>query len=442
MPITEPTSLKAVGCCPTLSPCGTCDELDFSYRMPFPTVVEVPGGGQKTVPVEVTLRFRLERCSGPLTLGDLLYSTTLQPGEQVRLASSDRHTRFSFDSDTQLSSRQYTTSEESWYLAGMAQAASSLSVVSGGAQSSSFHDSATSGGGSAGLDLGIFSIGGSLSGSSYDARSASTFATFLAQHAESSSRHVEAGVHATASTSIGEVATRSHAQGESEDQYESASRTFSNQNRCRAVMYLFYRIDKCTTVRFWLASVDRRVDDPVAPTGVTLQPGPPPRNVAIIPDGILGSSTKRFQVAEQVNQSIPAEQAGPAGARPGAVLLRAVVPAGQAPIPAATAAAALAQVTAELVEEGLIGKDGQVTKQAQERLGWQREFRLPTPGVIVKGCLDDCSTCEPAREKEIALELARKELENELLKRRIQLLDQAQEYRCCPAGEQPEPTDG
>jgi hypothetical protein len=176
MPITEPTSLKAAGCCPTLSPCGSCDELDFVYRMPFPTVVALPAGGQQTVPVEVTMRFRLERCSGPLTLGDILYSTTLQPGEQVRLASSDRHTRFSFDSDTQLSSRQYTTSEESFYLAGMAQAASSLSVVSGGAQSSTFHDSSTSGGGSAGLDLGIFSIGGSLSGSSYDARSASTAA--------------------------------------------------------------------------------------------------------------------------------------------------------------------------------------------------------------------------------------------------------------------------
>ena len=112
MPITEPTSLKAAGCCPTLSPCGSCDELDFIYRMPFPTVVQLPGGGQQH-PVEVTIRFRLERCSGPLMLGGILYSTTLQPGEQVRLASSDRHTRFSFDSDTQLSSRQYTTSEES-----------------------------------------------------------------------------------------------------------------------------------------------------------------------------------------------------------------------------------------------------------------------------------------------------------------------------------------
>jgi hypothetical protein len=32
----------------------------------------------------------------------------------------------------------------------------------------------------------------------------------------------------------------------------------------------------------------------------------------------------------------------------------------------------------------------------------------------------------------IELDLERKALENELLKRRIELLDQAQEYRCCP----------
>jgi hypothetical protein len=62
--------------------------------------------------------------------------------------------------------------------------------------------------------------------------------------------------------------------------------------------------------------------------------------------------------------------------------------------------------------------------------------RLPTPGVLVKGCLDECSTCEPEREKEIELDLARKALENQLLKRKIELLDKAQEYRCCQDKEQ------
>ena len=39
------------------------------------------------------------------------------------------------------------------------------------------------------------------------------------------------------------------------------------------------------------------------------------------------------------------------------------------------------------------------------------------------------------------LDLERKALENQLLKRQIDLLDKAQEYRCCPAGEEHEEDD-
>jgi hypothetical protein len=41
---------------------------------------------------------------------------------------------------------------------------------------------------------------------------------------------------------------------------------------------------------------------------------------------------------------------------------------------------------------------------------------------------------------EIELDLERKRLENELMKRRIELLDKEQEYRCCPA--EPAPANG
>ena len=112
-------SAAAVGCCPQLEPCGVCDVLDFSYRLPFRATVAA-GERQLVVPVEVTLHFRLTRCSGPLSLGDLLYTTTLLPGEKVRLFSSDRHTRFSFDSETKLSYHTETTSEESYFAAGVA----------------------------------------------------------------------------------------------------------------------------------------------------------------------------------------------------------------------------------------------------------------------------------------------------------------------------------
>ena len=53
----------------------------------------------------------------------------------------------------------------------------------------------------------------------------------------------------------------------------------------------------------------------------------------------------------------------------------------------------------------------------------------------MKGCLDDCDTCEPELQRKLQLELDEKELRNKLLQRQIDLLDKAQEYRCCPASD-------
>ena len=99
----------------------------------------------------------------------------------------------------------------------------------------------------------------------------------------------------------------------------------------------------------------------------------------------------------------------------------------------ATRDAALAEVDSQLVEEGLIEKpSGVVSRRAQAEFGYERKTSLPTAGVIVKGCLDDCCVCEPALRKKTQLEVERLDLENQLLKRQIELLDKAQEYRCCP----------
>ncbi len=97
---------------------------------------------------------------------------------------------------------------------------------------------------------------------------------------------------------------------------------------------------------------------------------------------------------------------------------------------------ALAEVDARLEEEGLLdAKTKQVSKQAQEEFGYERQTSLPTAGVIVKSCLDDCGICEPEVSKRTQLELERLHLQNQLLKRQIELLDKSQEYRCCPQAE-------
>jgi hypothetical protein len=431
-----PVTPATVSCCPQLEPCEVCDVLNFPYRLPFRPLVRT-GDQQQIVPVEVTLRFRLTRCSGPLSLGDLVYSTTLLPGEKVQLYSSDRHSRFSFDSETKLSYHTETTSEESYYAAGMAYGMSNLNVLDTTNASSSFSSSSVSGGGGAGIDLGFFSIGGSVSAGSYDANSTSRLAHSLSQHSQSLQQHMEVSTRAAASTSVGEVATRTHQQGESEDQFESSSRTFSNPNRCHALTFLFYRINKCQKVKFELVGIDRRVDDPLAPTGVDLNPPKPVTGVSVLSSRVLATSSNRLDVATRALQSVAVEQ-GDANRTTGFLAARTLINVGgQAAIPLNVRQAALQLVDQDLVNEKLIDKvSGEVTKAAQQAFGWEKTMSIPTPGVLVKGCLDDCDACEPQLEKLYELEIARKDLENQLLAKQIALLEKSQEYRCCPAEEE------
>jgi hypothetical protein len=433
-----PVTPATISCCPQLEPCDVCDVLNFPYRLPFRPLVRTGEQQQQIVPVEVTLRFRLTRCSGPLSLGDLIYSTTLLPGEKVQLFSSDRHSRFTFDSETKLAYHTETTSEESYYAAGMAYGMSNLNLLDTTNASSSFSSSSVSGGGGAGIDLGFFSIGGSVSGSSYDANSSSRLAHSLSQHSQSLQQHMEVSTRAAASTSIGEVATRAHQQGESEDQFESSSRSFSNPNRCHALTFLFYRINKCQKVKFELIGIDRRVDDPLAPTGVDLNPPKPLTGVSVMSSRVLATSSNRLEVATRALESAAVEQGGVVGSRV-AVAARTLVnvAAPGAAIPVDLRRAALKAVDEDLVKEGLLDKvGGEISKSAQQAFGWEKTMSIPTPGVLVKGCLDDCDTCEPQLEKLYELEIARKDLENQLLAKQIQLLEQSQEYRCCPTGEE------
>ena len=83
------------------------------------------------------------------------------------------------------------------------------------------------------------------------------------------------------------------------------------------------------------------------------------------------------------------------------------------------------EVDAQLIAKNLIDKEGKVSKETKQTIEFEMEFSLPTPGIIVKGCLDDCDVCEPALKE-------RMQLENDLLRKQIELLEKSQEYRCCP----------
>jgi hypothetical protein len=433
------TNLMEVPCCPPLSKDEVCDVLDFHYRLTHPTTVVA---GNRRVLVEVLIHARFERCPGPMTLGDLVYSTTLLPGEKVRLFTSDRRSRFSFDSSTKVSYRNEQTSEERYYTASVHDFMSDVSVRDSGSASSSNRGSAKGHAGTSGAIQSFFGGASVDVSGSYEASSTSEFLRELSQHASSSDRRAEIGTRAASSVSVGEVSSRTHTEGESSDHFESASREFSNPNKCHAVTFFFYQINKTQTVRFKIVAIQRRVIDPAADTRLTNNPFVADGDVSAIPNAVLATDTNRLQIEEIGRASelarLRANATGTGSATSAAAGFAStrLVAAEVTPIPVAAKVRALAQVDTALQKQGLIDKQGKVTDKTVAELSFERISSLPTPGLLVKGCLDDCDICEPSLDREIELDLERKALENELLKKKIELLEKSQEYRCCPADEE------
>ncbi|MCU7806535.1 MAG: hypothetical protein KZQ73_01495, partial [Candidatus Thiodiazotropha sp. (ex Semelilucina semeliformis)] len=282
---------NSLACCPELPDGKKCDYLDFVYRL---THLATVSGNDRThrVPVEVALHIRLERCTGPMELGNLVYSTTLLPGEKVRLFSLDRRSRFTFDSETQLSYRHERMAEEQFYMDSVDRFMSDLESSDQSSSSSSSSGSASSSGGTSGIFETIFS-GPSVSVSgSYNAQSTHAFLRELNAHAESSHNRSVQMTRESSSISIGEVSSRQHVEGESESHLESSSRTFSNPNRCRAVSYMFYQVNKVQTVKLTIQAVRTRVIDPAGNNSVVNRPIARDPQLTTIPAGVLANSSK------------------------------------------------------------------------------------------------------------------------------------------------------
>lgn len=435
------TKFKDLPCCPELDTDPVCDVLDFRRRLVFPTPVRGPQ--EQTLKVEVIFHTRFTRCSGPLALGDISYTTTLLPGEKVRLATTDRRSRFSFDSESKLSYRSEQISEEQYRLRALRALMSDENVVDRG------NDHYTEQGkwdfhGDASGSIGFFSASADANArGSHSASSASDYLREHRAHAESSDNQSVEATRRAHSLSIGEVSSRSHSEGESEDHFEASSREFTNHNQCHAVTFLFYRINKTETIKFELVSIERRVLDPATPMPVPANPFRPIGQVATIPQELPATNAQRLATLDRTIQSdqkvqalalaaLPGRNAGVFGVAP--LSLSAAATLGdQTPLDEALRAKALAFVDEQLVKQGLVDKPGGVASQkAKAEIGYERRTSIPTAGVIVKTCLDSCSACEPALEKKIELELQRLDLQNKLLAKQIELLEKSQEYRCCP----------
>ena len=424
-----------IPCCPDLvsKPCS--DRLRFRYKLPFN-----PRINDSQVPVDVILVFEYERCSTGMTLGDLQHTLSLLPGESVRLFTADKASRWSFDKESSLAYRHERTSSESHLNFGFAKAVSDLTVSESSGLDTSFDESWAEGGGGASFNfLGLIEVGGG--GGIYRADSSVDFARNLSQHAESSSSYVAASVRASRAVSMGEVETRQHAEGESEQHFESGTRRLSNKNRCHAVNYFVWQLMKCQRIRWRLAAIETQVNDPAAPTAVAVNPAIE-NKLSVVPQAVLATDSNRFELqsADLSNKTAILSSAGLSTSRSS---LSAGRLATGIVIDNDLRIAAAAAVNADLEKVGMINNDGTPTKKIIAELSWEKEELIPTGGLVVKGCLDPCNVCEHSLEKEIELDIANKHLRNELLKKQIELLEKHKDYRCCPEGEaEEEPQEG
>jgi hypothetical protein len=423
----EHDNQSTIPCCPELIKDDHCDIINFSRVLTYPTVLAP--NNRRRINVEVILHFKFSRCTLGLTLGDPAYSTTLLPGEKVRLATTDRRSRFSYDSETKLSYRSEQISEEQYFMtATQKYMADASAAQSGHAESSSeghwdFHGDARG-------SVNPFSLSASASTNASGNHNSSSVADYLNQqktHVQSSASQAVSATRKAHSISIGEVSSRTHIQGESEDHFEASSREFTNYNKCHAVTYMFYRINKKQKIKFELVAIERRVVDDSAPIGGVLQPGANKLPIALVPQDVPATAViKKTTVAPGAFAATNIDTASLLTANP--TLTRVAFNTDQnfaTPLDNETRAKALKEVDEQLIAKNLITKDGKVATETKQVIEFEMEFSLPTPGIIVKGCLDDCDVCEPALKE-------RMQLENDLLRKQIELLEKSQEYRCCP----------
>lgn len=395
---------------------------------------------QREIIVEVDTYLRFTRETGGLFLGDPIYAHTLLPGEKVRLASSDRRSTFSMDSESNLSYKSVQMSESQYFLSSLRHfSAESEATQSGNNESGNngawdFH-------GDAHGSIGFFSASASANAKgSYNNHSFSEYLNSQRYHAQSAESNSVEATNKAMSMSVGEVSTRSHQEGASEDHFESSSREFKNENKSHAVSYLFYRLNKRQTVTFEVTSIEMRIKDPNSQTGFT-HIAPAATNIKLIPQYLPATSkiARAFRSEDAKNES---GRYSNLSINTDAINReRLFLEINRPSFDAATRQRAIEKVKKELITTGIIQENGEPTPQLLVKTNFKKESSLPTAGIVVKGYIDECNTSEPLMIRRYELENERLALQNDLLRKQIDLLEKSQEYRCCDGKEDTPPIE-
>jgi hypothetical protein len=372
--------------------------------------------------VECTLRYRVERCTEDYVLSDLVYSTTLFPGEEAFLSVRNRHSVARFTEDSSYSASQVSRSSDRIWMETFKSLATDFNETSSQSLKTSAHSefSETGGGGSAGLNLGFISIGGGASHVSgeFDASSSAEFFGELNQHLRSSFHQTNQVARDSSSINITQVNSHREATAERDDELKVSTRRFKNINQCHTVTHYFFQIAKRQRVKIELVERTCRAVNEFANTAVRMKP---------------------LDLSLATNQQVPKAGQG-IGDAPGFVALMAqprqlLMTRDQQVLQNLGRVSLSAFTEAEKGRREAIAKAHEIMAALPGVEPYERVSIIPTEALYVESELGDCMICEPYVVAKQKLELERLALENRKMRREINLMDQYKDYRCCDGEE-------
>jgi len=307
----------------------------------------VTGKEALRAPVEVVVRTRIERTSGAYLVGDLVHTMTLLPGEEVRIFTTDRRTRFTYEKDTDIAFRTQSVFEDQMYLSAMDSFFGRLSANSWAEGETSSTGQFESHGEVSNWFENIFSDPSGDVNGSFSMDSFASFASGLTAQASAAHHQSVAATAAASAVSIGAVGIQDKFKAELQDRFEMNCRHFRNPSRTHTVTFYFYQIRRLHTVEFAIEAIE------------------------LPPVDRLMYRMKKVEKMRAVSDYAGYEDH----------------------------VAARADVLNELVSRRLVRLDGgdiELGDVIRPRSTFRHEFSLPTPGLVVRGNREGRDLADPS----------------------------------------------
>jgi len=316
-------------------------------------------------PVEVVVTTRLERTAGKYLLGDLVYTLSLLPGEEVRMFSTDRRTQFSVNTQTNIGTYASATFEDQMYMSSMDSFFGQLSSSQWAHGEAGSSGSFQAHGEASGAFESFFSGPSADMNGSFNTNSFADFVGGMSAQASTAHNMSATATNTASAVSVGAVGIRNNIEGKVDTHVEMNYRSFRNPSRTRAVTFYFFQIRRAHTVKFCVDSITVSAPErtmwrmaKAAQTGIL--------SAASIPASAQPTNLDRYQDFR----------------------------------------AAHTVVTKELVDKQLLATQGIGTGTSmpdvvRQYTNYTQEFSLPTPGLFVRGGRDITDMADPSLFREV-----------------------------------------